>query len=66
MNLSPQFAVISAATIGAGLLMMLSGLQKSLLAWRRQVRRCPSCGRLVRARVCETCNRSGSAIRKVR
>jgi hypothetical protein len=60
-NLSPQLAVISAATTGAGLLMVLSGLQKSLLARRRQARRCPSCGRLLRTRVCETCNHSRMA-----
>jgi NADH pyrophosphatase NudC (nudix superfamily) len=31
--------------VGTGFLMMVSGIQKSLLEWRRPRRICPSCGR---------------------
>jgi hypothetical protein len=56
MSPTSQLAVLSAATTGAGLLMMLSGVHTSLLAWRHQTRRCPCSGRLVRGRVCELCD----------
>jgi hypothetical protein len=46
---------IAIATLGAGSLMMLAGLQKSALEWRKRRRVCPSCGREIHARVCAAC-----------
>jgi hypothetical protein len=53
--LSPQLVAVFAVTTGVGFLMMLSGVQKSLLEWRRRRRQCPSCGRLLEGPVCRTC-----------
>lgn len=44
-----------AATLIIGWLMMYAGLQKNALEWKRRQRICPSCGRLIKARVCSTC-----------
>jgi hypothetical protein len=46
---------IAIATLGAGWLMTLAGLQKSALEWRKRRRVCPSCGREIHARVCAAC-----------
>jgi hypothetical protein len=43
-SLDPHIAVALMATGVAGLLMTMSGVQKSLLDWRRR-RSCPGCGR---------------------
>jgi len=51
----PHFMTIAIATLGAGWLMTLAGLQKSALEWRKRRRLCPSCGREIQARVCGTC-----------
>jgi hypothetical protein len=40
----PQFAILFAVTSGAGYLLVMSGIGKSLLDWKRR-RSCPSCGR---------------------
>lgn len=53
--MSPQLATLFAATTGVGFLMILAGVQKSLLEWRNRRRSCPSCGRLVEGRVCRAC-----------
>jgi hypothetical protein len=45
MTLDPQLTTLFAVTMGIGYLMIQSGLQKSLLEWRRRKRTCPSCGR---------------------
>jgi hypothetical protein len=42
--LDPHLVVLLAATSASGLLMAASGVQKSLLEWRRR-RACPGCGR---------------------
>ena len=42
--LDPQLATLFALTTGVGYLMMLSGVGKSLLVWKRRST-CPSCGR---------------------
>jgi hypothetical protein len=44
-TLDPQLTSFFAVTMGVGYLMIQSGLQKSLLEWRRRRRSCPSCGR---------------------
>ena len=40
----PQLATLVAVTTGIGYLMLQSGLQKSMLEWKRRRRTCPSCG----------------------
>ena len=50
--LTPQIAAAFVVTTGVGFLMMLSGVQKSLLEWRRRRRTCPSCGRHIDGRTC--------------
>jgi hypothetical protein len=44
-TLDPQLTTFFAVTMGIGYLMIQSGLQKSMLEWRRRKRTCPSCGR---------------------
>ncbi len=53
--MSPELAGLLAATTGVGFLMLLAGVQKSMLEWRHRRRHCPSCGRLIEARVCRAC-----------
>jgi formate dehydrogenase maturation protein FdhE len=55
MHLDPHVAVAAIATLGAGWLMMVAGLNKSALELRRRRRVCPSCGRQIQARVCSSC-----------
>jgi NADH pyrophosphatase NudC (nudix superfamily) len=50
--LTPQLAAVFAVTTGVGFLMLLSGVQKSLLEWRQRKRTCPSCGRRIAGRTC--------------
>jgi NADH pyrophosphatase NudC (nudix superfamily) len=52
---TPQLVGLFAATTGVGVLMMLVGVQKSMLEWRRRRRPCPSCGRTIHGRTCSTC-----------
>jgi hypothetical protein len=54
-NLDPQLLAMLVGTTGVGFLMMLAGVQKSALEWRRRRRCCPSCGRVIEGRVCDTC-----------
>jgi ribosomal protein L37AE/L43A len=53
MELDPHIAVLAVVTMGAGYIMALAGVHKSLLEWRRRDRVCPSCGRTIHARVCK-------------
>jgi hypothetical protein len=48
MTLDPHMVVLAAVTLAVGYLMMLSGLQKSVLELRRRRRICPSCGREIK------------------
>jgi recombinational DNA repair protein RecR len=50
--MDPHIAFLTAVTCGAGYLMTVSGLQKSLLELKRRRRHCPSCGRVLDARTC--------------
>jgi hypothetical protein len=50
MRLDPQLAALIASTTGVGLLTVLAGIHKSLLAWKRRI--CPACGREIRSRIC--------------
>jgi recombinational DNA repair protein RecR len=52
--LTAQFILL---TTGVGALMILVGIGRGLLQARSGSRRCPSCGRLIEARMCRTCTR---------
>jgi hypothetical protein len=55
-GLGSQLALVAlVATVGA--LMIRLGLDRGVLVRRRVVRRCPSCGRLIRQSVCQVCTR---------
>ncbi len=53
--LHSNIALVAFVTAGAGYLMVVAGLQKSALEWRRRRRLCPSCGRELQRRVCPIC-----------
>jgi hypothetical protein len=55
MNLDPHIALLGILTCGVGYVMALAGVQKSALEWRRRNRTCPSCGRAIADRVCDSC-----------
>ena len=55
MHLEPHVAIAAVSTLAAAWLMITAGLQKSALERRRQRRVCPSCGREIQDRVCNTC-----------
>jgi len=55
MHLDPHVAIAAVSTLGAAWLMIKAGLQKSALERRERRRVCPSCGRVIQARVCTTC-----------
>jgi hypothetical protein len=55
MELDLNIALLAVLTCGVGYLMLVAGIQKSALEWRRRERRCPSCGRHIAGRVCVTC-----------
>jgi hypothetical protein len=56
MELDPNVAAVAVVTCGIGCLMLLSGIGKGMLEWRRATRRCPGCGRAIQGRVCSFCN----------
>jgi succinate dehydrogenase/fumarate reductase-like Fe-S protein len=56
MTLHLNIAMLTVLTLGIGWLMVVAGVQKSALEWRRRRRICPSCGRQINARVCTTCS----------
>ena len=55
MKIDLHIAMLTILTVGIGWVMMVAGLQKSALEWRQRRRVCPSCGRVIQARVCTTC-----------
>jgi len=55
MTFDPHLLTIVVATVAAGWLMTMAGIQKSALEHRRRRRICPSCGREIRSRVCGSC-----------
>jgi hypothetical protein len=55
-SLDPQILAMLVGTTGVGFLMMMAGVQKSALEWRRRRRSCPSCGRVIEGRVCGPCS----------
>lgn len=56
--LGSQIALVALVTTGIGALMIRLGLDRGALMRRRATRRCPSCGRLIERRVCDTCTRT--------
>jgi NADH pyrophosphatase NudC (nudix superfamily) len=58
MEIDPNIAVLAVLTSGVGYLMVVAGVHKSLLEWRRSERLCPSCGRAIQSRVCSFCTGS--------
>jgi hypothetical protein len=56
MELDPNMAVVAVVTSSIGYLMVMSGIGKSMLEWRRAARMCPGCGRAIRGRVCSFCS----------
>jgi hypothetical protein len=56
MTINLHIAMLALLTLGIGWVMMVAGVQKSALEWRRRRRICPSCGREIHARVCTTCS----------
>jgi hypothetical protein len=56
MVLDSHITTLAVVTLGAGWLMAQAGLQKGALERRRTKRKCPACGRHLRAaRVCPSC-----------
>ncbi len=55
MTLDSHFVILALMTLAAGWLMTVAGVHKRALEWRRRRRVCPSCGRLIQARVCAHC-----------
>jgi hypothetical protein len=58
MEFDLNIAVLAAVTCGVGYVMVVAGVNKSALEWKRRRRRCPSCGRTITARVCSGCCRT--------
>jgi hypothetical protein len=55
MHLDPNITILTAVSCAIGYLMIVAGLQKNALELKRRQRSCPSCGRIIEARVCSTC-----------
>ena len=55
MTLDHHVATLAVTTLGIGWMMAVVGLKKSALELRHRDRRCPSCGRHIKARVCANC-----------
>jgi hypothetical protein len=53
MELDPQIALLAVVTMSVGYVMTVAGLAKNALEWRARGRRCPSCGRAIRAGACK-------------
>ena len=47
-----QTMILLSSTTGIGFMMVLSGLQKNALEFKKRRRICPSCGREIRGRTC--------------
>jgi hypothetical protein len=58
MGTDPNILILALLTSGAGYLMVVAGIHKSLLDWRKSGRSCPSCGRAIHGRVCSFCSGS--------
>ena len=56
-SLSPELVALFATSAGVGLMMIIAGVQKNALEWRRRRRACPSCGRVIESRRCACTSR---------
>ncbi len=54
MMLDPQVAVLVALMMAVGWTMCYAGLKKHMLELKQRRRICPSCGRMIRGRVCNS------------
>ena len=54
MTSDPQVALAVALAMGIGWTMYFSGLKKRMLELRTRTRICPSCGRRIAGRVCDS------------
>ena len=54
MNAATSQLVLLASTSAIGYLMIMSGVVKNALEWKRRRRICPSCGREIHGRVCNS------------
>ncbi len=52
MAIDPHAALLFFLTLAAGGWMLVAGVHKNALEWRRRKRACPACGRLVQGRAC--------------
>jgi formate dehydrogenase maturation protein FdhE len=55
MTFAPHMATLAVATLAIGWLMTMAGLQKSALELKKRRRVCPSCGRRIETRICNSC-----------
>ena len=55
VDLARHAPLLVALTTAVGAIMVRAGLARGMLETRRGERRCPSCGRLIRQRVCAKC-----------
>ena len=58
MHLDLHITILPAVSGGIGYLMILAGLHKGALESKRRERLCPSCGRIIKTRVCSSCTSS--------
>ena len=54
MNTASSQLVLLASSMGVGYLMIVSGVLKNALEWKRRRRICPSCGREIHGRTCNS------------
>ena len=54
-GLTPETMLLMLSSTGVGVLMMLAGVDKKMLEWRRHERLCAGCGRHLKRPVCSTC-----------
>jgi NADH pyrophosphatase NudC (nudix superfamily) len=55
-TMTPQSVLLLASMAGVGFLMVVAGVEKRALEWRRRRRICPGCGRRIPGRICN-CSR---------
>jgi hypothetical protein len=56
MHVDPNVTILTAVSCAIGYLMIVAGVQKNALEHKRRRRSCPSCGRIIEARVCSSCS----------
>jgi hypothetical protein len=57
MKLDPNVVSLAVVTLGVGYGMLVAGVNKSALEWRKRRRTCPSCGRHIERGAC-SCSRA--------